>query len=158
MGPLAPLALVGGALGFGLWWLLGLLPFWDLSSYLWYFGGTGAFGLVIASFLAEQGKKALWSFLGWGVFMIGIYAMSWGGAWAQSVFGYIPDENMPVYFTVGVTVIMFVGFSAWEGRKGREQERMIAESKERTRQRRERRRQGIPSKDPSGEPESGERP
>ena len=164
MGPLMPLAAVGGVLGFGLWWLLGLLPFWNLSSYLWYFVGTGAFGLAILVLLTEEGVKVLWSFLAWGVLMLGIFALSWGGAWARDagLVGDNPDENIGVYLTVGGIALIYVGFYVWEIAKWlrgrRKLQRTIAEGRERTRQRRERRRKGIPVDGPRGEPESGEQP
>ena len=164
MGPLTPLAVVGGVLGFGLWWLLGLLPLWNLSSYLWYFVGTGAFGLVILSLLTDEGGKVLWSFLGWGVLMLGIFALSWVSAWAldAGLFGDNPDENIGVYYNVGVIALVYVGFYVWEIanwlRKRRKLQRTIAEGRERTRQRRERRRKGIPAGEPRGESESGEHP
>lgn len=112
-------ALIGGVIGYGLWWLARLaLPFVDLDGFLWVFLVGGAIGAVVLSELAEKGpRETFLPLLVWGLAMAGLVALSWGGGRILEVFPSIPAW-IPIVLGFAVVV---VAVNVWDAkqRKGR---------------------------------------
>ena len=110
-------ALIGGAVGYGLWWLARLaLPFLDLDGFFWVFLVGGAISAVVLSELAERGpRETFLPFLFWGLAIVGLVGFSWGGDWLLVAFPSIPSW-IPIVFGFAVVV---VAINVWDVKQRR---------------------------------------
>ena len=109
-------AIIGGAIGYGLWWLVRLAPFVDLDVAWWLFALGGTIGAVLLSQLAEEGpRKTFLPFVFGGLALAGVVAFSWGGGRLLQAFPALPSW---VLLVCGF-VLLVVAVNVWDAKQRR---------------------------------------